>query len=59
MFTIDSDNRTIVKDPKVEAYKYMAFLANVLRLRYSLTVEDGKYTVESAGLMPLTFCAES
>ena len=59
MFTIDSDNRTFVEDPKVEAYTYMAYLQNVLRLTYSLTVTDGRYTVESAGLMPLTFCAES
>jgi len=57
--TIDANNRTFVENPKLEAYKYMAYLANVLRLTYSLKVEDGRYTVESAGLMPLTFCAAS
>ena len=45
-----------VADPKLAAYKQMAYIRNVLGLRYRLVCQvDGVYTVVGSGLAPLTF----
>jgi hypothetical protein len=42
--------------PKIDAYKQLHYIQNILRLRYTLTChEDGAYTVAGDGLEPLTF----
>jgi hypothetical protein len=47
--TVDSDN------PRLSAYKQMAYLLRIGR-RYSLTChEDGAYTVAGDGCEPITF----
>jgi Mg-chelatase subunit ChlD len=52
---VDADGNTPSDNPRLDAYRYMA------RLQYqgrttSLVVTDGRYTVNSAGLAPMTFC---
>lgn len=47
--TVESDN------PKLSAYKQVAYVVNVLGRRYSITSEDGSYTVSGDGLQPITF----
>lgn len=43
-------------NPKLEAYKQMAYIQNVLRRTYSTTYhEDGAVTVAGDGLEPITF----
>jgi hypothetical protein len=56
--TIDRDGRTYVDEPKRQAYAYMARL-QVQGRQTSLTVENGQYKVESAGLAPIIFCGET
>jgi hypothetical protein len=56
MFSIvEKDGRSYWRDPKREAYAYMAYLQSQGR-HTSLTVENDEYKVESAGLMPAIFC---
>jgi len=46
-------------DPKLEAYKQMAYIKRILGRRYCLTCHaDGAYTVVGEGLDPLTFKPE-
>ena len=44
-----------VEDPKLEAYKAMAVIANVLGRCYRLTCDAGAYLVEGDGLVPQRF----
>lgn len=51
---VDADGNTPADNPKLSAYKYMAML-QFQGKRTSLTCRDQRYTVESAGLAPMTF----
>jgi len=45
-----------VGNPKLEAYRQLAYIQNVLGRRYSLTCwPDGTYTVQGEGLAAVTF----
>lgn len=54
---VEADGIVRTSSPKIDAYKYMAMLQRQGRTT-SLTVQDGRYTVESAGLMAMTFTGE-
>ena len=47
--TVDSD------DPKMESYKYMAYLRICRYESITLTVREGHYTVSAPGLMSITY----
>jgi hypothetical protein len=51
---VDDKGNTPAENPKLEAYKYMAMLQGQGR-RTSLICDGERYTVQSAGLLPLTF----
>lgn len=51
---VDDAGNTPADDPKLAAYKYVALLQYQGR-RTSLTIQNGRYTVASAGLLSLTF----
>jgi hypothetical protein len=45
-----------VDNPKLEAYKQIVFIVNVLGRRYQLICQaDGQYTVNGDGLASLTY----
>lgn len=49
-----------VPDPKRAAYLQCAMIQNMMGLSYALTChEDGCFTVETFGQMPLTFAPET
>jgi hypothetical protein len=52
---IDKDGCTYVDDPRLHAYRHMAWLASVGR-GYTLIVDGGRFTVKADGCDPLTFC---
>ena len=54
---IDRDGRTPAENPRIAAYAYLARLQSQGR-GYSLTSYNGEFTVESPGLMTLTFVPE-
>ncbi len=54
----DAEGRIFVDDPRIEAYRYIAYLVNVQHRHYSLIIDNGEWRVRSDGLADAIFASQ-